>query len=85
MIKILILILLIIIYGIFSKNKNWFIVAFVSLYAILPEYFAVEFSQSLPLLTASRLLLVLLLLGTVVRLKIYNPMPALSKIKFKNP
>ena len=85
MIKILILILLIIIYGIFSKNKNWFTVAFVSLYAILPEYFAVEFSQSLPLLTASRLLLVLLLLGTAFQLKIYNPMPALSRIRFKNP
>lgn len=85
MIKIAILILLIIIYGLFTKKKKWFTIVFVSLYAILPEYFAVEFSQSLPLLTASRLLLVMLLAGTAFQLRIYNPLPGLKKIGVANP
>lgn len=45
------------------KQKNsrlfWDIGLLCALYVALPEYFALEFSQKLPLLTASRLLLVL--------------------------
>lgn len=46
-----------------NKQKNsrlfWDIGLLCALYVALPEYFALEFSQKLPLLTASRLLLVL--------------------------
>lgn len=45
---------------IICKNR-WPIYLFFALYAILPEYLAIEFSNSLPLFTASRFLLIIVL------------------------
>ncbi|MBV7271528.1 O-antigen ligase family protein [Clostridium sp. PL3] len=41
-------------------NQRWPLYLFFALYAVLPEYFAVEFSSSLPLLTASRIIILIL-------------------------
>lgn len=50
-----------------SERLCWEAVPFFTLYTILPNYFAFEFSGSLPLLTASRALLLLLGVMLVLR------------------
>ena len=54
---------------IFIKNNDNFIYFFVFFYPILPEYFALKLGNSLPLLTASRCLIILMFLFTLVRTK----------------
>lgn len=44
-----------------SKNYNFIFISFFALYMILPSYFAIELSAKLPLITASRILLILLI------------------------
>lgn len=41
-----------------KTKKDLFLIIFFSLYIVLPDYFAIELSESFPLLTISRLLLV---------------------------
>lgn len=51
-----------------KKNKlSFFAVIFFALYMVLPEYFALELSSSLPLITGSRILLILLLIYYVAK------------------
>jgi len=50
-----------------SAKLNWEVFAFLALYILLPDYFAVEFSQSLPLITASRVLILLMGAMAVIR------------------
>lgn len=50
-----------------EKALSWEVIAFFALYIILPSYFALELSQSLPLITASRVLLVVMGIGLVIR------------------
>ncbi|WP_029322995.1 O-antigen ligase family protein [Butyrivibrio sp. AE3004] len=45
----------------FVFNKEYLLYYFVFLYPILPEYLAVSFSESLPLFTASRILLIIMI------------------------
>lgn len=49
------------------KQEKWYLYLFVALYPILPERFAIEISSSLPLLTASRLLIILILVMSVIK------------------
>ena len=51
------------------SNKERFLVYFFFLYPILPEYFAVSISDSLPLFTASRLLFLMLLVAYLLKTK----------------
>lgn len=50
-----------------TKNITWDIILFFALYITMPEYFAVELSGSLPLITASRFVLILMGLMLVIR------------------
>ena len=50
-----------------TKKIPWDIVLFSALYIVMPEYFAVEFSAKLPLITASRFVLILMGLMLVIR------------------
>ena len=50
-----------------TKKIPWDIILFFALYIIMPEYFAVEFSSKLPLITASRFVLILMGLMLVIR------------------
>ena len=43
------------------------VAVFAALYMILPSYFAIEFSSSLPLITASRILLLLLVVVYLIK------------------
>lgn len=43
----------------FNNKKNFFCALFFGLFAVLPSFFGLEFSQSLPILTASRFLIIL--------------------------
>ena len=52
-----------------ERSLPWEALLFFALYIILPEYFALELGQKLPLLTASRILLVTMFVGLVVRRK----------------
>lgn len=58
---ILIFILLLVIF-----KQNSIIYLFICLYPILPEYFAINLGDSLPLLTGSRMLVILLALSTIL-------------------
>ena len=51
------------------SNKEKFLTYFFFLYPILPEYFAVSVSDSLPLFTASRLLFLMLLVVYLLKKK----------------
>lgn len=44
------------------KSKKWYLFLFFTLYPILPDTFAIEISSKMPLLTGSRILLVILLI-----------------------
>ena len=57
---------------IFVKNNDDLLYFFMFFYPILPEYFALKLGDSLPLLTAARCLILLLLLFTLVRTKKIN-------------
>lgn len=50
-----------------SPRIPWELFLFSMLYIIMPEYLAIEFSASLPLITASRMVLILLGIVTVIR------------------
>lgn len=67
----LILLVLILIVGLLLllSNKEKFLTYFFFLYPILPEYFAVSVSDSLPLFTASRLLFLMLLVAYLLKEK----------------
>ena len=52
-----------------ERSLPWEALLLFALYIILPEYFALELGQKLPLLTASRILLVTMFVGLVVRRK----------------
>ena len=43
-----------------SRVLHWEVILFMALYILLPSYFALELSQSLPLITASRILIALM-------------------------
>ena len=60
------------------NSSNMMIVLFFSLYMILPSYFALEINESLPLMTASRI--ILLFCFIIVVLKGYGKLP-ISMIK----
>ena len=49
------------------REKKWYLFLFFSFYGILPETFAIEISSSVPLLTASRLLLILVLVMCIAK------------------
>ena len=61
-----------------SNSSNMMIVLFFSLYMILPSYFALEINETLPLMTASRI--ILLFCFIIVVLKGYGKLP-ISMIK----
>ncbi len=61
----LILFIIISLYAITRGSKN-FILFFVAFYPILPEYFAIEIGSGLPLLTASRFLILLLIVFVIL-------------------
>lgn len=67
----LILLVLVLIVGLLLllSNKEKFLAYFFFLYPILPEYFAVSVSDSLPLFTASRLLFLMLLVAYLLKEK----------------
>lgn len=58
--------------GIANRSRTkfpiaWDVILFFSLYVVMPSYFALEFTQSLPLVTISRAVLVLMLVMLVIR------------------
>lgn len=61
-------------------NKEFLLYYFIFLYPILPEYLAVSFSQSLPLMTASRMLLIVMMIGVLLSGKI--SLTTLKKTKY---
>lgn len=61
-----------------ALKREWLLYYFVFLYPILPEYMAISFSDALPLFTASRMLLLILICSFVLRKKI-----RITKIKNK--
>lgn len=48
-------------------NKNYLLYYFCFLYPILPEYLAINISDSLPLFTASRILLIILIVSLILK------------------
>lgn len=63
-------------------DKQNILYSFVFLYAILPEYLAIEISDSLPLLTASRIILILLILYALIKKgRIFNQKRSLLFMK----
>lgn len=64
----LVLILIIGVLLLLSNRKN-FLAYFFFLYPILPEYFAISISESLPLFTASRLLFLMMLVAYLLKEK----------------
>lgn len=73
---------LISLYIIFFKRK-YILFYFFAIYPILPDYFALELGGGLPLLKASRILILALLVSVLVynRGKIYLPLKGIKKIK----
>ena len=50
-----------------TRNVSWIVIMFFALYCILPDYLALELSPALPLLTASRIALLCLVLWALTR------------------
>ncbi len=50
-----------------SRILHWDVILFMALYILLPSYFALELSQSLPLITGSRILIALMGIMLLVR------------------
>ena len=70
----LVIILLIAVY-LGARKKNSLLYYFFFLYPILPEYLAINISDALPLLTASRLLFVIIFLNYIVRKRSISLVP----------
>lgn len=68
----LLIILIVIGILVFIKNNDNFLYFFVFFYPILPEYFALKMGDSLPLLTASRCLILMMFFFTLLRTKKIN-------------
>ncbi len=64
------------------NSLTWETILFFALYIIMPEYCALEFSSSIPLLTASRGVLILLGLMLIIRRR--NDLFSLGQFKLKN-
>lgn len=62
------------------QNNNILILLFFSLYMVLPSYFAIEITESLPLLTASRMVLIICFLTVIIKQKGKLSIPKLTKI-----
>ena len=77
---IFIALILLSIYAFISKNENY-IYIFMFLYPILPEYFALSLGASLPILTGSRCLILLLFFFTLLKYKKIN-FKAIKDTKF---
>lgn len=81
-----ILLLFIVVISLFLMifNRELLLYYFVFLYPILPEYFALNISESLPLLTASRLILFCLIIGCLIRNRFKIKLTPLKQCGAKN-
>ena len=59
-----------------SRGNKKFIIFFMAFYPILPDYFSIELGGGMPLLKASRILLLILLLSVCFRNKKIMPSQA---------
>lgn len=73
----------IMLYAAMKKNQPWPIYLFVALFPVLPEYFAIEISEALPLITAHRIIVLILIVYYFNFYEKNSFMHVLKKVKLK--